>query len=273
MRMLEPIRHLFRDIPLLLYRLAHAKIQDGYFPHNALAISAHPDDPEYFFAGTIAHWVQGGTVVRYVICTSGQIGIKDQSLSKEDVAAIRECEQIAAAEVIGVKEVVFLRHQDGLLENSLALRRQLVREIRIYRPEVVLINDPTIFFGEDFINHPDHRIAATAALDSVFPLAGMPLLFSDLEEEGIQPHQVRKLYIQTWQRPNTWINITKTIDLKIAAIKKHASQIGEKDPSEEIRASAAKSAKFTGIKYSETFRVINLMSNDAWERSSKTGKR
>ncbi len=270
--MVESIRYLFRDIPLLLYRLAHANIQDNYFPRNVLAIAAHPDDPEYFFAGTIARWIQGGTVVRYIICTSGQIGIKDHSLSKGDVAAIRECEQIAAAEVIGVKEVVFLRHQDGLLENSLALRRQLVREIRIYRPEVVLINDPTMVFGEDFINHPDHRIAATAALDSVFPLAGIPLLFSELEEEGVQPHQVRKVYIQTWQRPNTWINITKTIDLKIAAIKKHASQIGEKDPSGDIRASAAISAKFTGIKYAETFRVITLLNDDAWERSIKTGK-
>jgi LmbE family N-acetylglucosaminyl deacetylase len=272
MRMLESFRNLFLDIPLLLYRWTHANIQGDYCPRNALVIVAHPDDPEYFFAGTLARWVQGGTVVRYIICTSGQIGIQDRSLAKGDVAAIREAEQIAAAGVIGVKEVVFLHHQDGLLENSLLLRRQLVREIRIFRPEVVLINDPTIVFGEDFINHPDHRIAATAALDSVFPLAEMPLLFSELEEEGFQPHQVRKVYIQTWQKPNIWINITGTMDLKIAAIQKHASQMGQRDPSAEIRASAAKSAKFTGIKFAETFRVITLISDDAWERSIKTGK-
>jgi len=265
--MIKPIQSFVRDIPLLLYRLLNTHIQDGYFPSKVLVIVAHPDDPEYYFAGTIAGWVQGGSLVRYIVSTSGQIGIRNRSLSKDDIAAIREREQIAAAEVIGVKQVVFLHHQDGLLENSLELRHQLVREIRYFRPEVVMINDPNILYGDNFINHPDHRVAATAGLDAVFPLAGMPLLFSELEEEGIRPHQARKLYIQTWQRPNTWINITKTIDLKIAAIKKHTSQMGEKDPSEEIRASAAKSAKYTGIKYSETFRVIELISDDSWNNS------
>jgi LmbE family N-acetylglucosaminyl deacetylase len=122
--------------------------------------------------------------------------------------------------------VVFLRHQDGLLENSLELRHRLMREIHYFQPEVVTINDPIIFYGDTFINHPDHRVAATEGLEAVFPLAGMPLFFSELEEEGIRSHQARKLYIQTWQRPNTWINITKAIDLKIAAIKKHTSQMG-----------------------------------------------
>jgi LmbE family N-acetylglucosaminyl deacetylase len=270
--MFEPIRDMFRDIPLFLYRLINANVQDDYFPQKALVIVAHPDDPEYFFGGTIARWVQAGTCVRYIICTSGQMGIKDRSLSKADVSSIREREQIAAANSIGVNEVIFLGHQDGFLENTLTLRRQLVREIRIFRPEAILINDPTIFYGKNFINHPDHRAAATAALESVFPLAGMPLSFVELEVEGIQPHCVRRIYIQTWQKPNTWINITKTIDQKILAISKHSSQIGQGDISEEVRKSTARSAKFTGVKFAETFRVINLISDDEWDRSLKNMK-
>jgi LmbE family N-acetylglucosaminyl deacetylase len=264
--MIKSIDSFVKDIPLLLYRLLNRHIQDGYFPSKVLVIVAHPDDPEYYFAGTIAGWVQGGSIVRYIICTSGQIGIRNLSLSKDDIAAIREREQIAAAEVTGVEEVVFLHHQDGLLENSLELRRQFVREIRRFQPEVVMINDPNVLYGDNFINHPDHRVAAMAGLEAVFPLAGMPLLFSELEQEGIRAHQVRKLYIQTWQRPNIWIDITKTIDLKIAALKKHTSQVGEKDPSEEIRVCASKSAKYTGIKYAETFRVIELMSDVSWNK-------
>lgn len=256
------IQGFVRNIPLLIYRIIFTKIQDGYFPSKVLVIVAHPDDPEYYFAGTIARWVQGGTIVRYVICTSGQIGTRNRSLAKEDVSIIREQEQIAAADVIGVKEVVFLHHQDGLLENSLEFRKQLVREIRDFQPEVVMITDPYILYGDNFINHPDHRVAAIAGLEATFPLAGMPLLFSELEEDGIFPHHVKKIYIQTWRRPNIWINITSTIDLKITAIKKHTSQIGQTDPSAEIRAYAAKSAKYTGIKYSETYRVIDLASDD-----------
>ena len=270
--MFESITKIFQEIPLWLYRLIHARVQANYFPQKALVIVAHPDDPEYFFAGTIARWVRGGTVARYIICTSGQLGNKDRSLSAASIASLREKEQIAAANSIGVHEVVFLGHQDGFLENTIVLRRQLVREIRLFRPEVVIINDPTLFYGDDFINHPDHRAAAVAALEAIYPHAGLQTSFMELEAEQIQPYHARCIYIQTWQKPNLWVDITDTIDQKILALSKHTSQIGQENISEKLRESAARSAKFTGIKYAETFRVITLINDSEWNESIKTIK-
>jgi LmbE family N-acetylglucosaminyl deacetylase len=248
-----------RDLANFLRRFGQTYVERDYVPQKALLIAAHPDDPEFFCAGTIALWAQRGAEVRYVLCTSGQIGTKNPTMTHEEVGRIRESEQLAAARVTGVKDVVFLRYSDGILENSIELRRRLVREIRLFCPEVVVISDPTIFFGDGFVNHPDHRAAATAALEAVYPSAGMPLLFPELEEEGLQPHQVHKLYIFTWQSPNTWVDIGDTVDIKIEAVKKHASQIGDWDPSSNILSAAGQSARFTGLRYAETFRVINLM--------------
>jgi len=157
-----------------------------YTPESALVIVAHPDDIEFSCAGTVARWVQNGARIVYILCTSGEVGIAENGMTKDRATEIREAEQRAAANVIGVKEIVFLREPDGMLQPTLELRKKLVREIRQHRPEVVICGDPTIVWaGNDYINHPDHRAAATAALDAVFPAAGQPNLFQELEEEGI----------------------------------------------------------------------------------------
>ena len=239
-----------------------------YAPQRALVIVAHPDDIEFGCAGTVARWVQAGAEVCYVLCTSGDVGIAKPELTRAQVTEIREAEQLAAADVVGVKEVVFLREPDGTLVNTIDLRRRLVREIRRFRPEVVVCLDPTLFFvsSNTYINHPDHRAAATAAVDAVFPAAGQPHVFEELAAEGLTAHKVRKLYIDGFGNGDTFVNITDTIDLKLAALRKHASQMGEWDPEPMLREWSRDAAKGKEMQYAESFRVITLVSDEDWAK-------
>ena len=153
-----------------------------YIPSSVMVVVAHPDDIEFSCAGTLARWAKNGTRISYVLCTSGEVGIAQAGMTKEKATSIREAEQRAAAQIVGAEEVVFLGEPDGLLQPTLELRKKIVREIRRFKPEVVICGDPTIVWaGEDYINHPDHRAAATAALDAIFPAAGQPNLFQELE--------------------------------------------------------------------------------------------
>jgi LmbE family N-acetylglucosaminyl deacetylase len=239
-----------------------------YAPQRAMVIVAHPDDIEFGCAGTVARWVQAGAEVCYVLCTSGDVGIAKPELTRAQVTEIREAEQLAAADVVGVKEVVFLREPDGTLVNTIDLRRRLVREIRRFRPEVVVCLDPTLFFvsSNTYINHPDHRAAATAAVDAVFPAAGQPHVFEELAAEGLTAHKVRKLYIDGFGNGDTFVNITDTIDLKLAALRKHASQMGEWDPEPMLREWSREAAKGKEMQYAESFRVITLVSDEDWAK-------
>jgi LmbE family N-acetylglucosaminyl deacetylase len=161
-------------------------------------------------------------------------------MTRERLAEIRRAEQRAACETLGVKDVVFLGHDDGLLQPTLDLRRELVRAIRQYKPEVVLTSDPTRFFsGDRYINHPDHRAAGQTALDAVAPAAQMPLLWPDLGP----PHAVRAIYVQWAEESNVWIDITRTLAVKIDALRAHASQIGDWDPTPMLSAWSAAEAK------------------------------
>src|SRR5512139_412526 len=170
-----------------------------YIPGSAMAVVAHPDDIEFTCAGTLARWARSGARICYVLCTSGEVGIAEAGMTKEKATTIREAEQRAAAQIAGVQEVVFLREPDGLLQPTLELRKKIVREIRRFRPEVVVCGDPTIVWsGDDYINHPDHRAAATAALDATFPAAGQPRLFEEIASEGFTAFKPRKVYVTTW---------------------------------------------------------------------------
>ncbi len=234
-----------------------------YTPQKALVIVAHPDDIEFSCAGTVARWVKEGAKVAYVLCTSGDVGIDKPGMTKAKAAEIREAEQLAAAETVGVKEVVFLREPDGMLQNTMELRKRLVREIRRFKPEVVITGDPTIVWARDnYINHPDHRAAAGAALDAVFPAAGQPNLFEELAEEGLTAHKVRKVYATSFGEGDTFVNISETIDLKIEALKKHTSQMADWDPEPRIKEWSAEIAKGKEMAYAEGFRVVTLISDD-----------
>ena len=239
-------------------------MDNGYYvPQKAMVIVAHPDDVEFSCAGTVARWVRDGAEVVYVVCTSGEVGIAEPNITKEKAAQIREDEQTAAAEVVGVKEVIFLHEPDGLLENTLALRKRLVREIRRFKPEVVITGDPTVVWaGPTYINHPDHRAASGAALDAVFPAAGQPHLFEDLAGEGLMAHKTRKVYVMAWQNSDTFVNISDTIDLKLEALKKHASQMKDWDPEPMIKEWATEAAKGKEMRFAEGFRVVTLISDE-----------
>lgn len=228
-----------------------------------MAIVAHPDDIEFGCAGTLARWAKAGARICYVLCTSGDVGIADTSITRQQAAEIREKESLEAARIAGVSDVVFLREPDGLLQATLDLRKKLVREIRRFRPEVVMCNDPGgLLISDDYINHPDHRAAGLAALDAAFPAAGQPHLFQELEQEGLRAHKPCKVYVLTWDEGKEFVSIDETIDVKVAALRAHKSQMGDWDPGEQIRQWAAASAKGKEMQYAESFRVISLVKDD-----------
>lgn len=231
---------------------------DFYVPETSMFIFAHPDDIEFGVAGTAARWAAAGGRVIYVLLTDGNVGSHEDGMTAVELAAIRRAEQTAAAEVVGA-ECIFLGHDDGFLQPTLELRKELVRLIREHRPNVVVCNDPTNFFPSDFyINHPDHRAAGQAVLDAVFPAAEMTLLYPDLAADGLVGHKVNYVYVTFSQRVNYYVDISDTIDLKIEALHKHTSQLGGWDPAERLREWSAEAGKKVGFQYAEGFWRITL---------------
>jgi LmbE family N-acetylglucosaminyl deacetylase len=192
-----------------------------------LVILAHPDDPEFYCGGTVARWAADGCSVHYCLITRGDKGSDEEGVPPEELAKIREVEQRAAADVLGVETVQFLDEPDGYLTPSLTLREKIVRVIRQVRPSIVITCDPTNFFPSNrYINHADHRAAGQVALDAVFPAARSALYFPDLlHNEGLQPHKVTKVYVAGAQHPNISIDITTTFEQKLSALSHHKSQI------------------------------------------------
>ncbi len=238
-----------------------------YVPERVMVIMAHPDDPEFSCAGTVARWARAGARICYVLCTSGDVGIAEPGMTRQRAAEIRQAEQRAAARILGVQEVIFLGEPDGMLQPTLELRKKLVREIRRFRPEVVVTGDPTAWFvSESYINHPDHRAAAAAALEAIFPAAGQPNLFEELAAEGLQAHKPRKVYITGWTQSDLFVNISETIDLKVEALRAHKSQMKSWDPEERIKNWAAERGKGKEMAYAEAFRVITLVDDETWEK-------
>jgi len=236
-----------------------------YIPESVMAIVAHPDDIEFSCAGTLARWANNGARISYVICTSGDVGFDEPNMTKEKAALIREAEQLAAADIVGASEVIFLHEPDGLLQPTIELRKKLVKEIRRFQPEVVMCGDPTIVWaGNDYINHPDHRAAATAALDATFPAAGQPQLFEELAQEGLLAHKPRKVYVTSWRGADYFVDIEDTIEIKIDALRAHKSQMKDWDPEDFIRKWAAESGEGKEMTYAEGFRVVTLVDNKTW---------
>jgi LmbE family N-acetylglucosaminyl deacetylase len=243
-------------------------VMNLYNPESAMAIVAHPDDIDFSCAGTLARWARAGTRISYVLCTSGDVGIDEPGMTRARATEIREAEQLEAARIVGAQDVIFLREPDGMLQATLELRKRLVREIRRFRPEVIVCGDPTIVWaGNDYINHPDHRAAATAALDATFPAAGQPNLFEEIASEGFAAHKPRKVYVTSWTGADTFVNIDETIEVKIAALRAHKSQMKEWDPEPSLREWAAESAKGKEMSYAEGYRVVTLMDDEAWEKA------
>ncbi|MBI2872339.1 MAG: PIG-L family deacetylase [Chloroflexi bacterium] len=228
-------------------------------PERALVVFAHPDDAEIGAGGTIARWTREGTQVYYLVCTNGDKGSADPEMTPERLAAIREREQRAAAEVLGIKEVVFLRYPDGELEDTRQLRGEVVRAIRRFRPDVVLCPEP---FRRSSYQHRDHRVAGRASLDACFPYARDRLHFPEHEREGLAPHKVGSILFWQAEEPDVFTDIKETLDLKVKALLCHASQMSNpgRDVPQRVRENAQQQATRSPepMEYAEGFRKVEF---------------
>ncbi len=197
-------------------------------PSRAMVIMAHPDDAEFLCGGTIAKWCAEGWDVRYVVVTSGDKGTHDESMHPEKLAALREEEQRAACRVLGVKECIFLGYPDGFTVDEHELRGQIVRLLRLHRPEVVISWDG---FRHSF-NHRDHRNVGTVTADAIYPLVRDRLFYPRDEEDGLGPHQVNEVLLAGTDNADYVVDITEHWHTKVDAILCHASQIGNRQKSD-----------------------------------------
>ena len=229
---------------------------EGFVPRSAMVVVAHPDDAEFMVAGTVSRWAREGAEITYVIVTKGDKGSEDPTMTPERLTETREAEQRAAGAILGVQNFEFMGYPDGYLQATLELRRDIARLIRKHKPEVVICFDPTNrFFGDFYVNHPDHRASGDACVDAVFPTARDRLTFPELLVNGYEPHKVAQLWLGHPVQPNVWVDITDTMDLKRAALGAHPSQFGQDiiGFTDEMSRGAAMGQDF---EFAETFRRI-----------------
>jgi LmbE family N-acetylglucosaminyl deacetylase len=225
-----------------------------------LCISAHPDDNEFTIAGSVAAWAREGREVTFCLVTSGGAGTNEHTRDHAGLVPLRERESWDAAKILGVKDLVFLGYEDGALEPTLTMRRDLTRVIRRTRPDVVVCGDPTVrWYGREYLNHPDHRAVASAALDAVFPSSETRAIFRELLDEGLEPHKVKQVLMSGSLQPDTWVDIGDTLALKCAALHAHVSQVGPGEWIEKmLGAWARRDGKRAGVKYAESYRRFVL---------------
>jgi LmbE family N-acetylglucosaminyl deacetylase len=231
-------------------------------PKVILGVAAHPDDLEFGMAGTVAAYVAQGATAYYYILTDASKGTADRSLSGQKLTEIRRAEQQAAAKILGVSEVFFGNYEDGVLEVTQELKRDIVRVIRRVKPDVVLTMDPTFVYSVErgFVNHTDHRAVGQATLDAVYPLARDHLSFPELlTGEDLEPHKVKTLLLNNFDQQNFYVDITAVIDTKLKALAAHASQLGEAEATlAMVRNLAEKQGAHAGVKYAESFVRLDL---------------
>jgi LmbE family N-acetylglucosaminyl deacetylase len=221
-----------------------------------LVIAPHPDDPEFAISGTVARLAKEGKKVVYVICTNGDKGTSDRSIRPEDLAKTRQQEELAAANVLGVSEVVFLGYPDQGIEDTSEFRRELVKQIRKFRPFVVATADPY----RRYMWHRDHRITGQVVLDAVFPYARDHLAYPDLLEAGFEPHKAREMWFWAAEEPNLRLDVTDTFETKLAALRCHKSQVGEVSPEmvTRLREWAKMNAKGEKFELGEAFHRVEM---------------
>ena len=226
---------------------------------RAMVVAAHPDDAEFGAGGTIARWVDMGTEVRYIVLTDGASGSADPTMTRERLRGVRESEQRAACAALGVTDVTFLGHPDGYLEATLPLRRQVAAEIRRHRPEVIVTFDPSVRWRADgIVNHPDHRAAGDVVLHCINPAASTRLWDPSLIDEGLEPWDVAEVWMMGFVDGTHAVDVTSTLDRKLAALGCHASQLAGWDPEPRIREWGARRGEMVGVAYAEAFTVLQL---------------
>jgi LmbE family N-acetylglucosaminyl deacetylase len=235
-------------------------LDTGEGVEKILVVSAHPDDVDFGVAGSVAVWVKAGIEVAYCIVTDGDAGGSDRSISRPDMAALRRVEQRAAAAEVGVNDVTFLGYPDGRLTPSLELRRDISRQIRVMRPQRLVCPSPERLWDRIGASHPDHLAAGEAAVCAVYPDARNPFAHPELLEEGLEPHSVAEIWMMVAPNPNRAVDITDTFDRKIAALRRHRSQVGEGEwLDERIRTWTEATARQAGLgegHLAEAFQVV-----------------
>lgn len=227
-------------------------------PERAMVIFAHPDDAEIGSGATAAKWAAAGCELTYVQCTSGSSGSNDPAMTSEAIIPIRAAEQKAAADTIGVKNIEVLDHSDGWLDPDRIFLEELVRVIRKHRPDVVFTHDPERYSG---FNHSDHRAVGITTKDAIYPYARDHLHFPDqILKEGLEPWKVKDLFMWGTDQPNVIVDVTLSLETKVEALFKHASQVGglatNTDVATRLRTRATEAASGYGFEYAETFRRI-----------------
>jgi LmbE family N-acetylglucosaminyl deacetylase len=228
-------------------------------PERVLAVYAHPDDADVACAGTLARWAAAGARIHLVVCTDGGRGTFDPSVAPADLAAQRRVELEQACKVIGLSSFEILGMGDGELEPDRALQATLVEMVRHHRPDAVLGHDPTaVFFGQEYFNHRDHRAAGWALLDALSPAAALPHYFP----EAGPPHRASTLYLSGTLEPDVWVDITDTVEVKVAAVECHRTQFAGSGPegwvAGVVRSRAEDEGRRAGVPFAEGFRRLTL---------------
>ena len=222
---------------------------------RAMIVVAHADDAEWGCAGTVAQWCNNGWEVVYVLCTDGSKGTDDARLTSEELVSIRKKEQLDAGQVLGLHKVVFLDYEDSMLEPTLDLRRDIVRQIRFYKPDILICLSPLRRLdGSSYFGHPDHLASGEAALSAVFPLSRDRLTYPELLEEGLEPHKVSEVWIMGHDDDDKFVDVTDYIDVAVSALKSHSSQTTGEDVGQQLIDWRSRTGEKVGFAYAESFK-------------------
>ena len=229
---------------------------------RGMVVVAHADDAEFGCSGTVAKLCAAGWEMVYVMCTDGSKGSSDREITQRRLASIRRKEQQNAGKTLGLKDVVFLDYEDSMLQPTLALRKDIAREIRRYKPDVLITMYPMRNLDGGWgVGHPDHMAAGEAALQAVFPTARDHMTFPDLLEAGFEPHKVAEVWIIGHPTPDLYVDVTQHMDTSVAALMQHKSQMNGRDEawaSEMMRRWRRERGVGKGIQYAEAFKRIEF---------------
>ena len=226
---------------------------------RGMVVVAHADDAEWGCSGTVAKLCAEGWDMVYVLCTDGSKGIDDPEITGEELIRIRMQEQTNAGKVLGLHDVVFLGHEDAMLEPNLALRRDIARAIRRYRPNLIICQNPVrTLTGRGYVGHPDHFAAGEATLAAVYPTARDRLTFPELLAEGLEPHKVRELWVMDRENADQYVDVTEHIETAVEALQAHASQVSPEDADKYLKGWRSEIGAEVGFQYAEAFKRFLL---------------
>ena len=233
---------------------------DGAHYQRAMVVVAHPDDAEWGCAGTVAKWCAEGWEVVYVLCTDGSKGSEDPEMTSGRLVEIRKQEQLNAGKVLGLKDIVFLGYEDSMLEPTLELRRDIAREIRRHRPDVLICMNPVRSVdGEGYLGHPDHFASGEAALSAVFPSSRDRLTFTELLREGLEPHKVKEVWMMFHgDTADKFVDVSAYMDTAVDALKQHQTQVSKEDAEVGMRQWRNSTGQKVGFEFAEAFKVFQL---------------